>query len=448
MAFWRKAENVSVGLDRQGTRYGNIRTLSCGQQVSSTFCKRGLFSWRDVARPGKASHKAQKPHFTTYLIECLQTRLRSTEPESEPRTLTMSRALDPDTMSSLGGDNLRTIYNDIVSALHTNTSGDDLLEIEFLGKSHPLPPGCNVLVDGNSIATTKAKLVQAFLVARQVFSTCVRDCPEEKEKELCDATAVMLLLDPEQLTAANARKRLVKKYEKRLKPEFEALLKKEMRFVDGYLTSRLHRHTKSPTLWAHRRWLREMSKKIGMQHDIGLDLKDVVLVAAERHPRNYYAWSHMRWLIQNCHDAPTCVRNASPMPTTDTGPPKIVHVVKDWCTRHPSDISGFSFLLFWLFDAAGEDLSTSARTDLCTSVCTDVLQYAVSFKWTHESVWVFLRTAVASNYAKEELRRAFTQAIEDIAAVQTKGQSILTAAKDWSERNQQRPAKDQWTPTS
>ncbi|EKD13852.1 uncharacterized protein L3040_005529 [Drepanopeziza brunnea f. sp. 'multigermtubi'] len=347
----------------------------------------------------------------------------------------MSRALDPGTASSLDTtDNLIPVYHDIAAALRNTSS--DLLEIELLGTSHPLPPGRNVLIAGKSIGTTKVKLVQAFMVARRIFFRYVRNCPEDKEVDLLDATAVMLLLDPEQLTAANERKRLIKKREIVPKLEFEALLKKEIQFVDSYLTSRLHRHTKSPTLWGHRRWLLEMGKKIGVQYDIQPDLTSVVLVAAERHSRNYYAWSHLRWLIQTFSDTPTCVRDFS-TPTIDSDYPGTMSAVKNWCLKNPSDTSGFSFLLFCLFGVADEDSNTSVRSEMCSSVCTDVLRLAVSFRWTHESVWLFLRTAVASKYATEELREAFTRAMEDISTAQTQGQPILEAARDWCARNQQ-----------
>ena len=105
--------------------------------------------------------------------------------------------------------NPEVVYNDIIKALSTET--DSLLDIEFLGKSHPLPEGCNVLVDGNCVAITKVKLVQAFVVARKIFFNYVRDCPEEKIVDFRNVTAIMLLMDPEHLTAANARKRLIQK---------------------------------------------------------------------------------------------------------------------------------------------------------------------------------------------------------------------------------------------
>ncbi|PBP15394.1 hypothetical protein BUE80_DR013872 [Diplocarpon rosae] len=341
----------------------------------------------------------------------------------------MSRSLDPETTASLQNDDLTTIYNDVVSALCRSSEG--LLEIEFLGKSHPLPPHCNVLVDGNSMATTKAKLVQAFMVARQVFLKYARQCPEEREQDLRDASAVILLLDPEHLTAANARKKIIRKRQFGSEKQLEELLKTEMRWLDGYLTSRLHRHTKSPTLWGHRRWLLEVWNGTGLKHDIRLSLKDVVLVAAELHPRNYYAWSHMRWLVQVFDAGPTKQNSTSRIVSDHSD---ITFVVKDWCLKNPSDISGFSFLLFCLFDVLPN--GSLAQIRVCSSICDEVLRFAVSFRWTHESVWIFLRTAAASRYVSRAVRASFFQAIEGFS-IQKDGQPVLQAAKQWCIKNQQ-----------
>ena len=332
----------------------------------------------------------------------------------------MSRALDPETAASLKNSNPETVYNDIVKALSSET--DSLLEIEFLGKSHPLPEGCNVLVDGNSIAIAKAKLVQAFVVARKNFFKYVRDCPGDKLLDFRNATAVMLLMDPEHLTAANSRKSLIQKSQKEPKINLEVILRKELHFVDSYLTSHLHRHTKSPTLWNHRRWVLKVCQSIQMEYDIQHDLKSVVLVAAERHPRNYYAWSHLRWLVQS-------FTMCSNIQTTSFDFSKLVSVVKDWCLRHPADTSGFSFLLFCLpMPGYSEDVS---KTELRSSVCSEVLRLAVSFQWTHETIWVFLRTLVASGGVFEDEAAAFYRAIEDMQAVQPNDHRFLEAARSW-----------------
>ncbi len=335
----------------------------------------------------------------------------------------MSRALDANAPLFVSKENAQKTYNDIVKALCTDT--EKPLEIEFLGKSHPLPPETNVLVDGNSIAVSKAKLVQAFVVARQIFLKHMRDCPEDKVSEVQDATAVILLMDPEHLTAANTRKRMIQQLQHGLNAELEAALKKELLFVDGYLTSRLHRHTKSPTLWGHRRWILEHSASTHLKLDILRDLETVVLVAAERHPKNYYAWSHMRWLTSTS----TCSAESSSV----NGLPRIITVVKDWCLIHPNDTSGFSFLYFCLSRHQFANLGDSDMSTIRSAVSTDVLRIAISFKWRHESVWVFLRTLVAE-YGKEADRAAFYVAIDNISKAYPGGQTVLRRAKDWCMR--------------
>ena len=336
----------------------------------------------------------------------------------------MSRALDPETAPSLKNSNhetvYKTVYNDIVKALSTET--DSLLDIELLGKSHPLPEGCNVLVDGNSVALSKSKLVQAFIVARNIFFRHLRDCPEDETLDFRNPTAVILLMDPEHLTAANARKRLIQKSQRDPAANLEQILKSELHFVDSYLTSRLHRHTKSPTLWGHRRWVLDVCKSSRMEYDIHRDLKTVVLVAAERHPRNYYAWSHLRWLVQSFT---TC--SGFSIRTSDFD--RLVSVVRNWSLRHPADTSGFSFLLFCL--SVPGKLEDNSKTQLRSSIFSEVLRLAVSFHWTHETIWVFLRTLVASGGVFEAENLAFFRVIEDIQAVQPDGHLVLEAAQNW-----------------
>lgn len=347
----------------------------------------------------------------------------------------MSRALDPETASSLQSDDHKTVYSDIAAALCPQSP--QLLEIELLGKSHPLLPESNLLQDGPSIAIPKLKLVQAFIFARQLFFQLPKPCPEDRQQELLQSSAVILLMDPEHLTAANARKRLIQKAQRRPKTELRELLKHELLFLDSYLTSRLHRHTKSPTLWGHRRWILEVFQEAGIKWDLERDLKEVVLIAAERHPRNYYSWLHMRWLLQNS-------RFGSNGNSSDVDQEKILCVLRSWCLRHPADTSGFSFLLFYLsYLESSRKPPGSQPCDASSSICKEVLGLAVSFKWSHESVWVFLRTLVASGEVQESDKTAFFSSIHTVSAAHqddVRTQSILQAAKNWCVKYKRRLA--------
>ena len=339
----------------------------------------------------------------------------------------MSRALDKDTAITIQAGNLQVVYDDLVSAL-CPTKTSELLEIEILGKSHALPAGCNVLIDGNSIAFPKATVVQGFIVARQLLFKYLPGLPE-RQQDVRNAAAVVLLMDPEHITAANARKRVVQWYRARPAEELKVQLTRELLWVDSMLTARLHRHTKSPTLWGHRRWVLEVCRSVGMPYDIRKDLTNVILVAAERHARNYYAWLHLRWVILNLQlEIPTS-REAN---IEGFDGPKLLSTIKAWCLRHPEDTAGFSFLLFCLLEYPEPFTGGRQRMEASSSICKAVLNLAVSFKWTNESVWAFLRTLVAAGVTEDQ-RRAFFESIKVLLEARSrkaKTQSTLRAAHD------------------
>ena len=336
----------------------------------------------------------------------------------------MSRALDQDVAESLMASDPKAAFNDIVAALNSNAS--ELLEIEFLWKGYPLPQGCNVLLDGNSLGIPKTQLVQAFVVARQIFFNCLKDLNEETVQDIRDSTAVILLFDPEHITAANARKRIIQKLRTGPGHDFEAALKRELLVTDSFLTSRLHRHTKSPTLWGHRRWLLQLMKSMEMHHDIQHDLNTIVLVAAERHPRNYYAWLHMRWLVKSFPLGSDLLDGPE-----ESDMSKLTAVVKDWCLRYPGDTSGWSFLLFCFLSV---ESSKGAPVETASSTCREVLALVESFQWTHESIWVFLRTLVATGVVDEDQLASFLRIIEANTAAHLdnpKTHGILRTAREW-----------------
>lgn len=351
----------------------------------------------------------------------------------------MSRALDKDTAETIQSDDPQVVYDHLVRAL-CPTTPSGLLEIEILGKSHALPHGCHVLVDGNSIAVPKVTLVRAFIVARQILLKCLPHF-QESQTDVRNAAAVILLMDPEHITAANARKRVVQLYRERPVSELTVELKRELWWVDSMLTARLHRHTKSPTLWGHRRWVLEVCQSIRMPYDIDKDLKSVILVAAERHARNYYAWLHLRWVVRNLHLKASQREN---VPSAGLDGSKMLSTIKAWCLRNPGDTAGFSFLLFCLLEHPENFPGGKSRMEASSSICKEVLDLAVSFKWTNESVWVFLRTLVASGVSDEQ-RTAFFDSIKAILGAgpaKPHAQSTLQKAHDWCLEYEQVPRGD------
>lgn len=377
----------------------------------------------------------------------------------------MSRAIDKATAAALQSGDPEAAFQaiaDVLTETTTTTSmmtttttaelhhqDQERLEIEFLGREHPpLPDGEYILREGNAVAIPKLALVQAFLVARkklQKYRTAIS--VNVDNKSILRTTAVILLMDPEHLTAANTRKRLIQTALLAVDASRSALLASELHLVDSLLTSHLHRHTKSPTLWSHRRWLiaclanpAAAADKTRLLHD----MTHVVTVAAVRHPRNYYAWEHARWLVQWQSQGGKCGSKEE-----EDEKLKLVVVVRDWCYRNHTDTSGWSFLFFVLASLpttlSAVDAPPANLSSLYEETVTQVEQMATSLRWTGEAVWVFLRTAVAyhehfrretgttTNIDTEQYSRFQEAASTLIATVEPTSyeHQILTRAQEW-----------------
>ncbi|RDA84956.1 hypothetical protein CP532_1736 [Ophiocordyceps camponoti-leonardi (nom. inval.)] len=306
----------------------------------------------------------------------------------------MSRALDPGIKQALCDANHVAVFEDIAAVLSLPT----LLEIEILGYSHYDNDAPSFMRDGNAIAIPKLRLVQAFIQARRIFVAYTRGDHVVTGKPILEATAVMLLFDPEHLTAANTRKRLVSN---------DAIsIAREKLFVDSLLTSRLHRHSKSPNLWTHRRWLMSRMRKRGLDADLAEDFRNVILISAERHARNYYAWSHARYLIE-------------PMEPGSVSWSCILAQTIKWCRCHHDDVSGWTFLA-WLL----ERWPAGAK-----SVLTDVLELTESLRWRNESVWYFLRNVVAGPQ-----RAHFDSTLRMVRGEADTDNRVLDRASSWIQK--------------
>lgn len=286
----------------------------------------------------------------------------------------MSRALDDDVKKAIRHGDHEQIFTKIADALSQRHA--ELLEIELLGRSHMADADTVLLQDGPAIAVPKLRLVQAFIFARALLY---------KKEDESRATAVMLLMDPEHLTAANTRKRLLQDGINS-GTDVETRIRDELYFVDSLLTSRLHRHTKSPTLWGHRQWLMQRFREHGLKIDATSIMTRVISVAAERHPRNYYAWLHARYLT-NAVSETAAVASASREEDKDkdTDLAGMLEAAKSWTLRHHDDVSGWAFLMFFL----------DRHPKYAGPVVSETTRLAASFHWRNESVWYFLRNMAA-----------------------------------------------------
>jgi hypothetical protein len=181
--------------------------------------------------------------------------------------------------------------------------------------------------------------------------------------------------------------------------EFERLEQRELVFLDSILTSPLHRQSKSPTLWHHRFWL--ISLSLPLVHTITDEVSysgffkdelEAVFKAGEHHPKNYYAWQYARRLLVRAEelikDAPENRKFYEEVKSS------WIKGVTTWCRKHPSDISGWSFLLSLLprVDKVSERLA----------IVKGVMDYAIKFELRNHSLWVFVRTALANGVLQGE----------------------------------------------
>ncbi|KAH7125422.1 hypothetical protein B0J11DRAFT_579968 [Dendryphion nanum] len=282
-----------------------------------------------------------------------------------------------------------------------NAHKEEVVEIEIL-PPHIEPENGICMVDGINIGLPKKILALAYLQARQLFFSSVEI---EKASSLALSTSRMILLfDPEHLTAANFRKRYLTRIRDSQdfnETDYQSAVSRELVFINSILTSPLHRQSKSPTLWHHRLWLLNLRLPLRTLDESGnqllilvtAELNDV-LKSGERHPKNYYAWQYARRLhtqIKTLHREEIEFSNASIFQSLVSASSVLV---KEWCCKHPSDISGWTFLLHLL--------SMVHLVAERHSIVKQVLEYAINLQLKFESIWVFIRLALASDILQGE----------------------------------------------
>ncbi|KAK6338737.1 hypothetical protein TWF696_009547 [Orbilia brochopaga] len=306
-------------------------------------------------------------------------------------------------------------------------------QVEFL-PFYPVPEG-HIYTDATSVGIPKSSLWKAFQHARLLFFDTLQSSPPSpaSSSALIAASTVLLLHDSEHLTAINTRKRLLLSAFPPASPAAGSAAAvtaprpqssqgqghpqhandplitpfTELTFLTSLLTSPLHRHTKSPHLWAHRRWLLTTypslirpvsptaSAEIAAKAARKWARKEIstLLRAAEAHPKNYYAWTYARWMasVQNVH---------------------FIHEdLVGWCIKHTGDVSGWSFLSWlWMTErdryryltspaaSAGQGSSADARMAMeyrdtqaqRYNQLLRVVKYSHEIAPGHESLWRFV----------------------------------------------------------
>lgn len=167
----------------------------------------------------------------------------------------------------------------------------------------------------------------------------IRSLPPQEQNNI---SLVALLATTEHLTAVNIRKELVQ-------AGFTAPAD-ELHTLDLLLGSPLLKHSKSPMLWFHRKWLLEKYPTlVDLEHELGIIAK-----AANHHPKNYYAWSYARQLVGGHNQT------------------RISQWAWELCCANVSDVSMWTFLASVDRSKAGPAREMHA-------------------KWPHESIKTYLR---------------------------------------------------------
>ncbi|KAJ4357723.1 uncharacterized protein N0V89_002299 [Didymosphaeria variabile] len=294
----------------------------------------------------------------------------------------------------------------------------ETLEIEILPPAL-LPEHSLILEDGANLGVPKKTLALAFAHARHRFFLYKNSEVIEERRCAHQATRIMLLFDPEHLTAANFRKshflfnsenlpaadhrRWQFQRREELNECFVNAVWDELRFMNSILTSPLHRQSKSPTLWAHRAWWLECAFSMLPQScdDVSAFFMaelEAVMKSGERHPKNYYAWLYARKAVRMEMSRVGEVRgHAFASVAADK--------VMAWCKAHPSDISGFSFLE-WLIPLVDGEPEVAR-------VVESVVEYAMNIRLANESLWTFVRISLVRcpvrSGSKEKILRSLNE---------------------------------------
>ena len=189
--------------------------------------------------------------------------------------------------------------------------------------------------------------------------------------------------------------------------ELESFVKQEISFIDSILRSPLHRQTKSPSLWHHRYWLLanfpgEPATESFVPSIIDRELA-TVFKSAEMHPKNYYAWLYARRRLTHLFQDTSFGLNST---SASTDLHEVSTAVLDWCLRHHSDTSGWSFLL-WLLQQSNQSNQSKAGRE---QIMAKVTEMAKTFKWNNEALRSFVRVAISvPDLLSEEARNDITR---------------------------------------
>ncbi|KAL9613967.1 MAG: hypothetical protein Q9167_001516 [Letrouitia subvulpina] len=317
----------------------------------------------------------------------------------------------------------QSTYEEVIAAL--TLSPHTVLEIDILPAAYP-----PVLFHAHpSIGLSRSLLKSCFITARSILfsylsrpeSHHLETADHEHRKEALQATLIILLFDPNHLTAANFRKRnllSLKDHDLAQENRLQEAVDVEKLILESLLTSPLSRHAKSSTLWAHRIWLFStfFAESLREETGTGMPRKEdqkgsenmktfletelaIVMKAGERHARNYYAWDYARQLFGLFpRKGDSCGSRVSKEEWITNTRVMSINMVHKWCLAHPRDISGWAFLTVLISQnvqspvlKCTEGKEGGRVQDISKNIVHTTEEFVRKFQWRGESVEWFLK---------------------------------------------------------
>lgn len=275
-------------------------------------------------------------------------------------------------------------------------------------------------------------LYKLYVQANNVFVT-LRAKHAEISSSGLEVTSVVLLANPSHQTAINTRKKSIQAGLQTVENEL------------GYIASllSLKQNSKVSMLWRHRRWLffhhyglfSNISSYIEMTDtdeqfrclilplNVYKSELDIISKACDNHtyPRNYHAWTH-RWLVIQSYafsltaaEKPTstsCIDNSKvELEQLQSNPLQELSDAKFWIERHVSDFSAVHYfcqvlILFHSFKHSIVNEENSSASAILAGEAVISAEAAVEHAFElvqaydkHESLWLYLRSAISIHYA-------------------------------------------------
>ena len=262
----------------------------------------------------------------------------------------------------------------------------------------------------------------------------------ECELLLC-STRTLLLINPDNATAWNARKRLLSANQSASSPH-QMTLSAELSFL-SFLFSK---HPKSSEAWAHRRWTAQRTMEVADDTgDRGALLTlmrselSVVEMSAERYPKNYHAWLYRQWMVQQMDGRLSEVESVGKRGWTAVLEEERRRI-GEWNESHMSDHSGWhyrSFIVERLLAAHSASLSSStSHLSTQSSLLSAELSYLSSLQLlypAHESAWYYRRYLLhsAMQYADSDQERQQLRVSESEWCAERELVGLCSSEAEW-----------------